>query len=71
MSAKQHTEVKRNEFLFDEIKNKKNNRTNPDLQLKEFSLTKHKLGLERTMKDWENYLEKNPTKKRENCKNQI
>ena len=41
MLKKRQNEVKRNIFLFDEVK-KKHNRTSPDAQFKEFSLTKQK-----------------------------
>ena len=40
MLKKRQNEVKQNIFLFDEVK--KHNRTSPDAQLKEFSLTKQK-----------------------------
>ena len=38
MLKKRQNEVKRNIFLFDEVK--KHSRTSPDVQFKEFSLTK-------------------------------
>ena len=41
MLKKRQNEVKRNIFLFDEVK-KKHSRTSPDVQFKEFSLTKQK-----------------------------
>ena len=40
MLKKQQNEVKRNIFLFDEVT--KHSRTSPDVQFKEFSLTKQK-----------------------------
>ena len=40
MLKKRQNEVKQNIFLFDEVK--KHNRTSPDAQFKEFSLTKQK-----------------------------
>ena len=40
MLKKRQNEVKRNIFLFDEVK--KHSRTSPDVQFKEFSLTKQK-----------------------------
>ena len=40
MLKKRQNEVKRNIFLFDEVK--KHSRTSPDVQLKEFSLIKQK-----------------------------
>ena len=48
MLKKRQNEVKRNIFLFDEVK--KHSRTSPDVQFKEFSLTKQKtLDLEWTI----------------------
>ena len=47
MLKRRQNEVKRNIFLFDEVK--KHSRTSPDVQFKEFSLTNRKLDLERTM----------------------
>ena len=46
MLKKRQNEVKRNTFLFDEVK--KHSRTSPDVQFKEFSLTKQK-----TRRDYE------------------
>ena len=40
MFKKRQNEVKRNIFLFDEVK--KHSRTSPDVQFKEFLLTKQK-----------------------------
>ena len=40
MLKKRQNEVKRKIFLFDEVK--KHSRTSPDVQFKEFSLTKQK-----------------------------
>ena len=40
MLKRRQNEVKRNIFLFDEVK--KHSRTSPDVQFKEFSLTKQK-----------------------------
>ena len=40
MLKKRQNEVKRNTFLFDEVK--KHSRTSPDVPFKEFSLTKQK-----------------------------
>ena len=40
MLKKRQNEVKRDIFLFDEVK--KHSRTSPDVQFKEFSLTKQK-----------------------------
>ena len=40
MLKKRQNEVKRNIFLFDEVK--KHSRTSPDVQFKEFSLTEQK-----------------------------
>ena len=40
MLKKRQNEEKRNIFLFDEVK--KHSRTSPDVQFKEFSLTKQK-----------------------------
>ena len=47
MLKERKNDVKRNIFLFDEVK--KHSRTSPDVQFKEFSLTNRKLDLERTM----------------------
>ena len=62
MLKKRQNEVKRNIFIFDEVK--KHSRTSPDVQFKEFSLTKQKT---RPRKDYEwirkNHLEKNPIPK--------
>ena len=48
MLKKRQNELKRNIFLFDEVK--KHSRTSPDVQFKEFSLTKQKT---RPRKDYE------------------
>ena len=48
MLKKRQNEVKRNIFLFDEVK--KHSRTSPDVQFKEFSFTKQKT---RPRKDYE------------------
>ena len=62
MLKRRQNEVKRNIFLFDEVK--KHSRTSPDVQFKEFSLTKQKT---RPRMDYEwigkNHLEKNPIQK--------
>ena len=57
MLKKRQNEVKRNIFLFDEVK--KHSRTSPDTQFKEFSLTKQKTR-PRTDYEWigENHFEK-------------
>ena len=47
MLKKRENEVKRNFFLFDEVK--KHSRTSPDVQFKEFSLTNRKLDREQTI----------------------
>ena len=62
MLKKRQNEVKRNIFLFDEVK--KHSRTSPDVQFKKFSLTKQKTDIERTM----NGLEK-PFRKKSDPKN--
>ena len=49
MLKKRQNEVKRNIFLFDEVK--KHSRTSPDAQFKEFSLTKQKIDQEWTMSE--------------------
>ena len=49
MLKKRKNEVKRNIFLFDEVK--KHSRTTPDVQFKEFSLTKQKT-IPRTDYEW-------------------
>ena len=69
MLKKRQNEVKRNIFLFDEVK--KHSRTSPDVQFKEFSLTKKTRP--KTDYEWiaKNHLEKNPIQKLEkNSKNQ-
>ena len=63
MLKKRQNEVKRNIFLFDEVK--KHSRTSPDVQFKEFSLTKRKTRL-RTDNEW---LEKTIWKKKSHQKN--
>ena len=66
MSKKRQNEVKRNKFLVDE---KKHNRTSHDVQFKEFSLTKQKLDLERTVSDLEKPFRKKIFKKSmSNCR---
>ena len=49
MLKKRQNEVKRNIFLFDEVK--KHSRTSPDVKFKEFSLTKQKAS-PRTDYEW-------------------
>ena len=65
MLKKRQNEVKRNIFLFDEVK-KKHSRTSPDVQFKEFSLTKQKTmnGLGKPLR------KKSDPKNRKNSKNQ-
>ena len=65
MLKKRQNEVKRNIFLFDEVK--KHSRTSLDTQFKEFSLTKQKTRL-RTEYEWigKTISKKNPIQKIEN-----
>ena len=68
MLKKRQNEVKRNTFLFDEVK--KHSRTSPDVQFEGFSLTKQKtrpgMDYERIEK---NIFKKSEEKKQNQCQN--
>ena len=61
MLKKRQNEVKQNIFLFDEVK--KHSRTSPDVQFKEFSLTKQKTRPRMAMSELRKPLLKNQIKK--------